>query len=223
MGEITMNRKIILVSLGTAAAAGAAYALWLRPRHLRWGATDSEVEMPLLGDDLTPDARGQLTHAITIDAPVSEVWPWLAQVGQDKGGFYSYSWLENLVGCNMHNATSIVPDFQHLQVGDKLWLHPKGPPLPVLVVEPERAIVFGSNTSEPGTWGVYLQPVGENSTRLIARGRGDWNPTLLRQMFNYAVFEPAHFLMERKMLLTIKHLSEAKSGAVASMRMERSG
>ena len=203
-----MKRDTALLTVGAVAAAGAAYAFWLRPRHLHWGATEEEATVPLPSDELTPHVSGQSTHAITIDAPVSAVWPWLVQVGQDKGGFYSYAWLENLMGCRMHNADHIVPEYQHLQVGDKLWLHPKAPPLPVLIVEPERAIVFGSNTSEPGTWGFYLKPIGQHVTRLITRGRGEWKPTLLRNLINYAVFEPAHFIMERKMLLTIKRLAE---------------
>src|SRR5690242_10440737 len=101
--------------------AAIAYALVFRPWHLRWGATDEETTETLPGDALVPHPKSQATHAITIHAPVAEVWPWLVQVGQDKGGFYSYTWLENLVGCQMRNADRIVPQFQQLQVGDKVW------------------------------------------------------------------------------------------------------
>ncbi len=203
-----MKREKVLLTASALTAAGAAYALWLRPRHLRWGATQAEAIEPLPGDELTPHVSGEATHAITINAPVSEVWPWLVQVGQNKAGFYSYSWLENLLGCNMHNADHIVPEYQDLQVGDQLWLHPSYPPLPVSIVEPERAIVVGSNTLDPCTWGIYLKPIGPNSTRLIARVRSEWKSTVLMNFVNYALFEPAHFIMERKMLRTIKHLAE---------------
>ena len=213
--EETMRRDRLLWTVGALAAAGTAYALCLRPWHLRWGATKEEAEEPLPGDDLTRHARGQATHAVTIHAPVSAVWPWLVQIGQDKGGFYSYTWLENLVGCHMRNAASILPEFQHLQASDKLWLHPNAPPLPVVLVEPERALVFGSNTSEPGTWGFYLKPLDGHATRLIARGRGDWEPGPLRWAYQHLLFEPAHFIMERKMLLTVKHLAEQTEHASA--------
>ena len=85
---------------------------------------------------------------------------------------------------------------------------PKFPPLPVVQDEPNRAMVLGSNTSEPGTWGFYLKSLDANTTRLIVRSRGSWKPSLLRALFQYGVFEPAHFIMERKMMLTIKHLAE---------------
>jgi hypothetical protein len=195
------------------AGALAAYVLGLRPWHLKWGATEEEARAPLPGDDLVPEAKGSATHAVTINAPVADVWPWLVQVGQDKGGFYSYSWLENLFGCRMRNADRIVPEFQGLKVGDTVWLHPKVPPLPVLVCEPFRAIVLGSNTKDPGTWGFYLKELDENTTRLIVRGRGNWQPGLLKSFFYFGVFEPAHFIMERKMMLEIKRLAEAKQRA----------
>jgi hypothetical protein len=201
------------------AAAAAVYALYLRPRHLRWGATDSEATEPLPGDDLTPHANSIATHAVTIDAPAAEIWPWLVQIGQDKGGFYSYAWLENVLGCHMHNADEIVPEFQHLGVGDEVRLHPKAPPLPVLIVEPERAIVMGSNTSEPGTWGLYLKPIDKSHTRLIARGRGEVKRGLLRLAVQYGLFEPAHFVMERKMLLRIKELAESHRYSAAGLSL----
>src|SRR5918993_2607767 len=202
---------IVCGTFAAGAGAVAAYALFIRPWHLRWGAREREVEMPLPGDDFVPDPKCEATHAVTIKAPVAEVWPWLVQVGQDRGGFYSYAWLENLFGCHMRNADRIVPEFQHIEVGGAVRLHPKVPPLPVLVCEPRRAIVLGSNTDDPGTWGFYLEEVDANTTRLVVRGRGSWHPNLLKSLFYFGVFEPAHFIMERKMLLGIKERAERTS------------
>ncbi len=204
-----MKSKVLISLAAVTAGAVAAYAYAVRPWHLRWGATAEEASAPLPGDELVPQPKSRATHAITINAPVKAVWPWLVQIGQDKSGFYSYSWLENLMGCHLRNADRVLPEFQSLKVGDQVWLHPKVPPLPVLVCEPYRAIVLGSNTDNPGTWSFYLKEIDEKTTRLIIRGRGDLRPGLLNWLFNYAVFEPAHFIMERKMLLGVKRRAEA--------------
>jgi hypothetical protein len=210
-----MRRDRLLRFSAALVAAGAAYVVAIRPWHLRWGATNAEVEAALPGDDLTPEPVKQVTHAITIQASASAVWPWLAQIGQTKGGCYSYTWLENLVGCQMHNADRIVPEWQSVQVGDEVWLHPKAPPLPVVLVEPERALVLGSNTANLGTWGFYLKAVNENTTRLIIRSRSQaWKPAVFGWLGYHMVFEPAHFIMEQKMLRNIKRLAEEAYSAL---------
>jgi hypothetical protein len=211
--------KLVEAAVGASTLAVsvlAAYTFLVRPWHLRWGATDEEIEERLPGDEFVPNPENGATHAITINAPVAEVWPWLLQVGQTKGGFYSYTWLENLVGCEMHNADEIVPEWQTLRTGDVVWLHPEAPPLPVIFVEPERAIVLGDATDKPeskgigtGTWGFYLKDVDENTTRLIMRNRWMSKPGLLSWVGNYILLEPAHFIMERKMMLGIKQRAEA--------------
>ena len=204
-----MKKNAALWAAGGLAAGVAAYVAVVRPWHLRWGASEVEEVQYLPGDDLVPVPTDMCTHAITIQAPIEEVWPWLVQIGQDKGGFYSYTWLENLAGCHMRNADRIVPEYQHIKAGDPVWLHPKAPPLPVVHVEPGRALVMGSNLDEPGTWGLFLQKINEDTTRLIVRGQGTRKPGLLRGLFQVLFFEPAHFIMERKMLLTIKQRAEA--------------
>ena len=150
----------------TALGAGAfgAYVFLLRPWHLRWGTTDDEINETLPGDDFVPHPESEAIHAITIDAPVAEVWPWLVQMGQTKGGFYSYTWLENLVGCDMHNADRVVPEWQALRVGDVVWLHPKAPPLPVILVEPYRAIVLGGTSDKEEANGLTLPSVNEGDS-----------------------------------------------------------
>ena len=200
-----VNAKLVVGAISGVAAL-SAYAFLIRPWHLRWGATDEEVNMPLPGDEFVGDPKLNATHAITINAPAADVWPWLVQLGQRRGGFYSYSWLENLVGCDMHNANRIVPEWQDLKVGDEVWLHPKAPPLRVLAIEAGRAIVLEK------CWSFVLHPIDENTTRLIIRGRGEFNPDFKNGLLNFllwrGIFEPAHFIMERKMLLGIKQRAE---------------
>ncbi len=209
------KKELRIIGIATAGASLlASYVLLARPWHLRWGATSEEIEESLPGDELVPHPALVSNHAITIHAPASEVWPWLVQMGQTRGGFYSYAWLENLVGCNMHNADRIVPEWQSLRAGDVVWLHPKAPPLPVIIVEPQQAIVLGGPGEDhrqqvaSGTWGFYLKAVNEKTTRLIIRGRGNRNPGLLSWFGHYVLFEPAHFVMERKMMMGIKQLAE---------------
>jgi hypothetical protein len=203
------------------AVAFAAYWHWLRPRHLRWGATEAEVRRALPGDELMPNPKFSATHAITIHAPVLEVWPWLAQIGQGRGGFYSYTWIENLLGCNIHNADRVHPEWQNLKAGDAILLHPKIPPIPAVIVERGRVIVLHGDTRQglrfnlvkPGdylatTWSFYLEPVDEHTTRLIERFRSDYNPTPMNTLFYRVILEPGSFVMERKMLLGIKERAE---------------
>src|SRR5271157_4609031 len=95
--------------------AAATYILFARPRHLRWGASAQECDASLPGDDLivTPDLTA--TRAITVRAPADQVWPWIAQLGQGRGGFYSYDFLENLAGCDIHSADRIIPGWQDIR------------------------------------------------------------------------------------------------------------
>lgn len=95
-----LNAKLITAAFGGAAMV-SAYIFLMRPWHLRWGATTDEVSTPLPGDELVQNTRLNATHAIIINAPASTIWSWLVQIGENRGGFYSYSWLENLVGCHI--------------------------------------------------------------------------------------------------------------------------
>lgn len=138
-------------------------------------------------------------HAIEVDAPPEEVWPWLAQLGQDRGGFYSYEWLENLAGCRMRNADRIHPEWQHREAGEKVMLHPLNG-LPVKRFEPGREIAlegWGSFSVEPLRWG---------RSRVVCRGEGHMNP--LYRAYYVGFLELPHFLMERRMLLGIKQRVE---------------
>lgn len=207
------NARHFGLALSAAVATAVAsvvglYAFIIRPWHLRWGATEKETGERLPGDEVASNPKGEATHAITINAPVADVWAWLVQIGQDRAGFYSYSWLENLCGCKLRNADRIMPQYQHLRVGDTVRLHPKVPPLPVLIFEPQKALVLGSNLAHPGTWGFFLRKLDAKRTRLIIRGREEWRKNLLYSLYYRTLFEPVHFVMERRMLLGIKQRAE---------------
>ena len=178
--------------------ATLVYAFRVRPWLLAWGATEDELQKSLPGDELVPDPGSQSTRAITIEAPVEEVWAWLAQIGQDRGGFYSYEWLENLAGCRMRNADRIHPEWQEREVGETVLLHPANG-LEVALFEPKRVFALKS-------WGAFvLEPIDERRARLIARGRGQRG---LASLAYTLLLEIPHFIMEREMLIGIKERAE---------------
>jgi hypothetical protein len=181
------------------------YLVALRPWTRRWGTTGHETTEPLPGDELVPHPGVRMTRAVTIDAPVDAVWPWLAQIGQDRGGFYSYAWLENLAGCQLENADRIHPEWQHREVGEVVPLHPcAGPKLARF--DPGRAYAF------EGGWYFALAARADGRTRLYARSR---IPRGLPSIA-YALFiEIPHFVMERKMLLGIKERAERAADSPA--------
>ncbi|WP_288336534.1 hypothetical protein [uncultured Gordonia sp.] len=163
-----------------AAAAASLAAVVVTGAHRRLGATADEARAALPGDDLLPGAQVQNDRACTIAAPPSSVWPWIAQLGQNKAGFYSFEGLENLVGCQITGATRIHPEWQDVAVGDRFTLHPDIA-LRVAEVEPGRALVVSSQGADaPGdmdfdtTWAFCLSPVttnGSSATRLHLRER----------------------------------------------------
>lgn len=220
MNKILRNAFTGLAAAGGIGALAAGYFLAIRPWHLRWGATDEELTETLPGDDVKPDAGIQVTHAITIEAPPETVWKWLVQIGQDRGGFYSYDWLENVFGLQVRNTDEIKPEWQKLEIGDfvrsahKGWMGGRFDDKAgwfVVGLEPNRLLVLRDEI-EKGSWAFILKPIGENQTRLIVRVRGDEATNLGRKIVNLALFEPGHFIMERKMLLTLKEKAEAGSG-----------
>ena len=143
-----MKYLVRLISIGT--LLGAIYALFVRPWHQRWGASEDEAARSLPGDDLIPAPAWAATHAITIDAPPEAVWPWLVQLGQGRGGFYTYDSLENLMGLDMHSANRILPEHQTLKVGDLIPLAPGGFGMPVATLEPGRTLLLHADTRSDG-------------------------------------------------------------------------
>ena len=205
-------RRRCMAAVAALGAAAAAYILLVRPWHLHWGATDQERSGSLPGDDLAPEADLTATRAITVDAPVGEVWPWIVQLGQGRGGFYSYDVLENLVGCDMHSADQIVPECQTLGVGDQVRLHPEVP-LEVAFVEPGRALVLRGGVpvgdSPPPydfTWAFVLREEQGGRTRLLVRERYAYT-----QKWTALLVEPVEaisFVMSQKMIRGIRDRAE---------------
>jgi len=204
------GRLVAKTAAGAALAAGAgavAYPLLFRRRCLNWGATAEEVAAKLPGDELLPEPDITSTRAITIDAAPDAVWPWLAQMGSGRGGAYTYDWIENLFGLNMHSAEAILPQFQDIKVGDELPLGPKRPMMRVEVCDPGRALTV---RVADGNW-VWIFALAERDgrTRLISRNRiATPDASVPVRLVGMLVMEPGSLIMERKMLLGIKRRAE---------------
>jgi len=203
-----------------------AYVFAVRPWHTEWGATHLDRVAKLPGDELSPRAYHTVTHAVNIQAPPEAIWPWIVQIGQDRGGFYSYTFLENLAGCAMPSVRKIVPEWQNRAAGDTVWFatpkHYGGRARMVAtIVEPQRSLTLATpadwkriqagDEGQETTWTFALVPKASGTTRLIARLRAVAYPSLVTRVVNYLFWEPAHFLMERKMLLTIQALAEKQA------------
>lgn len=198
---------ILLIGLG-----GPLYWLVIRRWMGTWGATDAEISKPLPGDDLVPNAHSVVTHAITINAPPSAVWPWLLQLGQERGGFYSYQRLENLIGCDIHNVYAIDPALQIRETGERVSLGaPEGfPHYIVNAIANEHALVlYGEDPALRTTWQFVVEHAGTNETRLLVRSRFHRSPGFGAWLAYAVVVPPAHFIMEHRMMLTIKRLAES--------------
>jgi len=201
-------------TVAAVAVLGAIYWRWIRPRMLNWGATAAERASPLPGDELLPEPDGESTMAITVDAPPADVWPWLVQLGQERGGFYSYTWAENLFGFDIQNADHVVPEYQDLAVGDTVRLaradrYPETK-LEVASMDPERSLVLRSPDQPPWwVWAFVLEPVDDDRTRLLVRARISLPENSVVRLTSQAVLDPVTFVMTRGMLLGIKSRVEA--------------
>ena len=191
--------RTAVISLGL----GVLYLSLLRRPILTWGADSFEADARLPGDELLDEADGVSTRAIWIDAPPSAVWPWLAQMGPSpRGGAYTYDWIENLLGLDMHSVDHVLPDFQHPHVGDTIGFGPNRKRLER--VEPENVLAW---RSEDGNWvWTFVLDRADGATRLISRNRFRL-PTLSARI-GMVPMEPASLLMERKMLHGIKTRAE---------------
>lgn len=216
-----MRRSVALVAAGIelGLVAGSCYARWLKPRQERWGATDEEVRAVLPGDDLLADADGQVTRAITIDAPPDAVWPWLVQLGADRAGFYSYDWLEDLFGLGIHSADRVVDEWQRLEVGDVVYAaRSRGGGWYVVEIHPGEALVLQMADLDRGTplrrgtaawefqWTFALRDLDDGRSRLLVRERVGFSTPVVRALM--APLGPVSFVMTRRMLIGIKQRVE---------------
>jgi hypothetical protein len=203
------------LALGAIAALAAIAATWaVRRASLRWGASEEELRMPLPGDQFLPAPDLRATRAITINAPSSHVWPWIAQLGQNRGGFYTYDWLENLVGADIHSSNVIVPEVRIRAVDDEVNLA-RPVALKVVAFDEGRHVVLrgavgldGTDAAAPYdfTWAFVLIEGAPGITRLIVRERyaylAKWAGVLVEPV------EMVSFLMSQRMLRGIRERAE---------------
>lgn len=208
-----------MVTGAAVAAAVVGAVVLVRRASLRWGATDDELHMALPGDDLLHESDLVATRAISIAAAPADVWPWIAQIGQNRGGFYSYDWLESAVGVDVRNAVRITPDLRVREVGDVVNLAPEVT-LTVVALEEERHLVLrgavaldGTNEGAPYdfTWAFVLLRRFDGSTRLVVRERYEYLTG-----WAGAIVEPVEmvsFLMTERMLRGIRDRAEGTAAA----------
>jgi hypothetical protein len=212
--HVRSRKHRVASTLATATILYTAVVIAARPWYMHWGTSSVERDAPLPGDSLVAVANYRSDHAITIHAPADSVWPWLAQLGQDRGGFYSYDRLERLIGDDVHNADRIHAEWQTVQPGDLVravqpdylgGLLGRDVGWRVVEVVPGRALVLQG-------WGAFVvRPIDSTTTRLHIRIRGDGEPRFISAAigpFGLLVFEPAHFIMQRRMLIGIRARAE---------------
>lgn len=190
-----------------------------------WGSSPEERAGVWPGDALVGPEHSTYTRGITIAGSRADIWPWLVQFGLGRAGFYSYELLERIVGIPVRNVESVVPELQDLSVGDEILLHPKAPGIPVAAVEEGDHICFGQlQPTDPATagsdparsWSMYVVAGSNGTSRLLLRGclEPRRSPTL-SQRGAELLEEPIDFLMEQRMLRTIKRLVESGRGSAS--------
>ena len=199
----------LAVGLGIAVLVAAIYVWVIKPWHMKWGATDTEVARAMPGDELIPGA-GQATRAISIAATPEEVWPWLVQLGFGKAGWYSYDWIDN---DRQPSADRIMPQHQDLAVGDKILMMPEMGFVVKSIDEPNSIVSVLEDGST--SWCIALYPNGGTSTRLVSRWRPKFEKTIATFLM-MTLSEPGTFIMEQKMLRTIRDRVEAGASAEAT-------
>jgi proline iminopeptidase len=193
------------------------HALWVRPRLLRWGATAEEVTADYPGDEIVDSAMSGATMAVTLPAAPETVWSWLAQMGGDRAGWYSWDWLDNN---GRPSADRIMAQWQTVQVGQRLSRSSAPGQSPgsftVATVTPARTLVLRSTYAlrtgrdiDPaaaptnqawvdGIWGFHLRPAAAGGTRLVVRSRSRGAPRYFVVPFGWLVGEPLHALMQTR-------------------------
>jgi hypothetical protein len=196
----------------------AAVTPFLRPGRTHWGLEQDLAARVYPGDDLVPQPRWSWTHGVEIEAPAEKVWPWVAQVGVGKAGFYSYQWLENLAGCDLQNAERVHPEWE-VREGDQFIVHPEMPPLAVPRVDPGHWFIAYGPADESAraagkpwisvSWLFLVEPLEVGRSRVISRYRCASSDDLAtRLQYGATLVEPIGFTMDRRMLLGMKERVE---------------
>ena len=214
--------KLIGGVLGIFTGAIVAYWVAVSPWHVKWGATDEDAASALPGDEQVQRPTFNSTRAITIRARPEHIWPWLVQMGQGRGGMYSYDVLENLLRPAARSVDRIVPELQNLNVGDVIGIEPGGSAYTVVDIRPNEYLLLLSNgalragagqakqaPAGQSSWLFLLRPVDAEHTQLIVRWRARINIFQSIRAFALGlVIEPIQFVMERRMMLGIKERAE---------------
>ena len=205
--------RVVLGLVVLAAVFVITYVI-ARPWISTWGATEAESTRTLPGDELVPHPTSTSTLVVTINAPPEEVWPWLVQMGVDRGGFYTYLFVENtLMRIGVHNADRIHPEWQDIEAGDHFWFTPEDYPGPrqgpvLQDIQKNRALILCEGVSAedcPGTWQFVLDEQNDGSTRLLFRDNGS--------SFADRILEPGFVVMNRGMLLGLQQKAEGAPSA----------
>lgn len=193
-----------------AALSLGAYALFIRPRLLHWGATGDEVNSPFPGAELVPGGTRSATMAVTIDVPPSKVWPWLVQMGYGRAGWYSWDLLDNF---NRRSSQTIHPEWQDIKVGDYLGaphvseLERKA--WEVAALEAGRFLGLRSRIpNSESLWGFWLKDLPAEKTRLIVSGYWNMRPRWLQPFVSFALLEWTHWIMQTKQFAELKRRAE---------------
>jgi hypothetical protein len=199
--------QILLITLISGVGFGMVYLLWFRPWQLRWGASDEEVFREMQGDEIVERPSFNATRGVTINARPEEIWPWLVQLGIRRAGWYSYDWLDNL---GKPSAEKILPEFQHLKVGDLVPVSPDGKQgLWVKELRPNLSMLWWDKQGKT-SWLWVLDPIDGRSTRLITRVRVCYSWLSVMFWFNLLI-EFADIVMMRKCMLGIRRRAERLS------------
>ncbi len=218
IGSPTQTHAVADGLRGAALIAANLATPFLRGLRSHWGLDGSQAARSLPGDELVPDPAWSYTHGVEIEAPAAAVWPWVAQVGADRAGFYSYEWLENLLGCRLENADRVNEDWQ-MKPNDQLLLHPDAPPLRVERFESGHHFVAFAPGDERArakgepwcsvSWLFLVEPLGPQRCRFISRYRANYSHHFaVRLGFGPTLIEPVSFVMDRRMLLGVKERAE---------------
>jgi hypothetical protein len=209
MCESKKEKPVMFKQIGVGLAALGAVSLgvylrFIRPWHLRWGATDEEVRRAMPGDDVVKHSTFNATRVVTIQARPEEIWPWLVQIGCKRAGWYSYDWIDNL---GKPSAQHIIPELQHVAVGDMIPFSPDGKQgMWVKTFEANRWMLWWDNKGD-ATWLWGLSPQDESYTRLITRNRVRYTWGLPWVLY-YLLQDVGDIFMMRKCMLGIKQRAE---------------